>query len=143
MDLRSSWTRYLGTLPWVSLGLPVPDRRHGLEVGTLPAQSGSPRRNSASPAGAPATALNVSRLRLGSVVAIVGAGLLLVGIQDALGRTGHQSPVMPLFVAGLTLIFAPCIFAPCAWRLTSAAATRNERVWVSVILGLALHESPR
>ncbi len=61
---------------------------------------------------------------------------MLVGIQDALGRTGHQSPVMPLFVAGLTLIFAPC-----AWRLTSAAATRNERVWVSVILGLALQSS--
>jgi hypothetical protein len=78
-------------------------------------------------------ALNGSRSRLGSVVAIVGVGLLMVGLGDALGRTGHQTPVVPCFLAGLTLIFAPC-----AWRLTGSAATRNERVWVSVILGLAL-----
>jgi hypothetical protein len=57
----------------------------------------------------------------------------MVGAGDALGRTSHQSPVVPLFLAGLTFIFAPC-----AWRLTSTAATRNERVWVSVILGLGL-----
>jgi hypothetical protein len=57
----------------------------------------------------------------------------MVGAGDALGRTGHQSPVVPLFLAGLTFIFAPC-----AWRLTGTAATRNERVWVSVILGLGL-----
>ena len=57
----------------------------------------------------------------------------MVGVGDALGRTGHQSPVVPLFLAGLTFIFAPC-----AWRLTGTAATRNERVWVSVILGLGL-----
>ena len=57
----------------------------------------------------------------------------MVGLGDALGRTGHQSPVVPLFLAGLTFIFAPC-----AWRLTSTAATRNERIWVSVVLGLGL-----
>ena len=57
----------------------------------------------------------------------------MLGAGDALGRTGHQAPVVPLFLAGLTLIFAPC-----AWRLTGTAATRNERIWVSVILGLAL-----
>ena len=73
------------------------------------------------------------RSRLGAVVAIVGVGLLLVGVGDALGRAGHRSPVVPLFLAGLTLIFAPC-----AWRLTGTAATRTERLWVSVILGLGL-----
>ena len=57
----------------------------------------------------------------------------MVGAGDALGRTGHQSPVVPLFLAGLAFIFAPC-----AWRLTGTAASRNERVWVSVILGLGL-----
>jgi hypothetical protein len=57
----------------------------------------------------------------------------MVGVGDALGRTGHQSPVVPLYLAGLIFIFAPC-----AWRLTGTAATRNERVWVSVILGLGL-----
>jgi UvrD-like helicase C-terminal domain/Dolichyl-phosphate-mannose-protein mannosyltransferase len=85
------------------------------------------------PGVAPPAALNVSRSRLGSVIAIVGAGLLMVGVGDALGRTSHQSPVVPLFLAGLTFIFAPC-----AWRLTGTAATRTERVWVSVILGLGL-----
>ena len=78
-------------------------------------------------------AFNASRSRLGFVVAIVEAGLLMSGVGDALGRTGHQSPVVPLFLAGLTFIFAPC-----AWRLTGTAASRNERVWVSVILGLGL-----
>lgn len=77
-----------------------------------------------------------SQSRLGSVLAIVGAGLLLVGLSDALGRTGPQSPVVPLFLAGLT-----CIVAPCAWRLTGAAAGRSERLWVSVVLGLALQAS--
>ena len=90
---------------------------------------GNPTR----PAVTPPAAVNVSRSRLGFVVAIVGVGLLMVGVGDALGRTGHQSPVVPLFLAGLTFIFAPC-----AWRLTGTAATRNERVWVSVILGLGL-----
>src|SRR6516165_8324552 len=60
----------------------------------------------------------------------------MAGVGDALGRTGHQAPVVPLFLAGLTFIFAPC-----AWRLTGSAATRSERVWVSVILGLALQAS--
>ena len=57
----------------------------------------------------------------------------MVGVGNALGRSGHQSLVVPLFLAGLTFIFAPC-----AWRLTGTAAARNERVWVSVILGLGL-----
>ena len=79
-------------------------------------------------------ALALGRSRLGSVLAIVGVGLLIVGAGDALGRTGRgQSLVVPFFLAGLTLIFAPC-----AWRLTGAAAARKERLWVSVILGLGL-----
>jgi UvrD-like helicase C-terminal domain len=136
MDLRSSWTRQLVTRPWVSLGLRVPHSRDGPGAGnapTLPEESGSQRANSTHPGVAPPAALDVSRSRLGSVVAIVGFGLLMVGAGDALGHTGHQSPVVPLFLAGLTFIFAPC-----AWRLTGTAATRNERIWVSVILGLGL-----
>ena len=139
MDLRSSWARQLITLPWVSLGLLVPNGHHGLDGGNAPTsleESGSQRAKSTRSGVAPPAALNVSRSRLGSVLAVVGAGLLLVGIGDAVGRTGHQAPVVPLFLAGLTFIFAPC-----AWRLTSAAATRNERVWVSVILGLGLEAS--
>jgi len=78
--------------------------------------------------------MNLDRSRLGAVLAIVGVGLLMVGVGDALGRTGQgQSLVVPLFLAGLTFIFAPC-----AWRLTGSAAARYERLWVSVILGLGL-----
>jgi hypothetical protein len=109
---------------------------NGLDSGnaaTLPVESRSQRVSSARPRVAPPDAPNVSRSRLGLVAAIVGAGLLMVGLGDALGRSGHQSPVVPLFLAGLTFIFVPC-----AWRLTGAAATRNERVWISVILGLGL-----
>jgi hypothetical protein len=136
MDLRSSWAWQLVTFPWVPSVLRDPDRRHGLNAGhasTLPGEPRSHRANSARPAVAPSAARDVSRSRLGSVIAIVGAGLLMMGVGDTLGRTGHQSPVVPLFLAGLTFILAPC-----AWRLTGAAATRNERIWVSVILGLAL-----
>jgi hypothetical protein len=125
MDLRSSRAR----------SLRVPDSHHDLDVGdtsTLPEEPGL-QRAATRPEVAPPAALNASRSRLGSVVALVGVGLLLVGVGDALGRTGHESPVVPLFLAGLIFIFAPC-----AWRLTGTAATRNERVWVSVILGLAL-----
>jgi hypothetical protein len=110
--------------------------RHGLDVGdapTSPGESVSPRSDPAQPGVTSRPAPNVSRSRLGYVGALVGAGLLMVGAGDALGRTGHQPPVVPLFLAGLTFIFAPC-----AWRLTGTAATRTERVWVSVILGLAL-----
>ena len=137
-DLQGSrsWARQLVTLAWVSLGLRVPPSHHGLDVGNAPAlpeESGSRRADSTHPGVALPAALQVTRSRLGSVIAIVGLGLLMVGTGDALGRTGHQSPVVPLFLAGLTFIFAPC-----AWRLTGTAATRNERVWVSVILGLGL-----
>ena len=74
--------------------------------------------------------------RLGAVIALVGLGLLMVGASDAYGRTGRLSPVVPLFLVGLA-----CIFGACAWRLTSRAATRSERVWVSVVLGVGLQAS--
>ena len=74
--------------------------------------------------------------RLGAVIALVGLGLLMVGVSDADGRTGHPSSVVPLFLVGLA-----CIFGACAWRLTSRAATRSERVWVSVVLGVGLQVS--
>ena len=136
MDLRSSWVRQLVALPWDSLSLSVSDRRHSADAGnasTLPVESGLQQADFLRPEAMPPTALNTGRSRIGTVVAIVGAGLLLVGLGDAFGRTGPQPPVVPLFLAGLTLIVGPC-----AWRLTSTAATRNERIWVSVILGLGL-----
>ena len=71
--------------------------------------------------------------RFGSVIAMVGLGLLLVGASDALGRNGHLTAVTPLFLAGVALIFGAC-----AWRLTGTAASRDERVWVSVVLGVGL-----
>lgn len=73
------------------------------------------------------------RPRTGTVLAVVGSGLLMQGVGDALARTGHQSFVLPFFLLGLVIIFLPC-----AWRLTSSNATRNERVWVSLVLGVGL-----
>jgi hypothetical protein len=127
--------------------LTVPGGRDGLDVGDAPKSSEEPGFQRAAflrpeadpeadPEAGPPAAVTVSRSRLGSVMAIVGAGLLMVGAADALGRTSHQAPVVPFFLGGLTLIFAAC-----AWRLAGAAATRNERIWVSVILGLAIQAS--
>ena len=70
---------------------------------------------------------------LGLVIAIVGVGTFLDGLSDALGRTGHAGPVLPLFFVGLVVIFLPC-----AWRLTSPGAKRNERVAVALVLGIGL-----
>jgi hypothetical protein len=73
------------------------------------------------------------RSHLGVVLALAGTGLLMQGAADALDRTGHVSPALPLFLCGIALLFAVC-----AWRLTGAPASRGERVWVSVVLGLGL-----
>ncbi len=71
--------------------------------------------------------------RLGTVVALVGAGMLVTGLGDALARAGHQAPALPMFFVGLVVIFTPC-----AWRLTSGTAARSERVAVSLVLGVGL-----
>ena len=73
------------------------------------------------------------RSRLGIVLASVGTGLLMQGAADALERTGHGSLALPLFLCGIALLFAAC-----AWRLTGAQASRSERIWVSLVLGLGL-----
>jgi hypothetical protein len=73
------------------------------------------------------------RSQLGAVIALVGAGLLMQGIADALARAGDGSPAMTLFLIGMALIFGVC-----AWRLTGAPAGRNERLSVSLVLGLGL-----
>ncbi len=67
------------------------------------------------------------------MLALVGTGLLLQGIADALDRTGHESPDLALFLAAITVIFAAC-----AWRLTGSQASRRERIQISVVLGLGL-----
>ncbi len=76
------------------------------------------------------------RSRLGLVLALVGTGLLVQGVADALARAGHESLARALFICALLVLFAPC-----AWRLTNAQATRRERVSVSLVLGLGLFAS--
>jgi hypothetical protein len=71
--------------------------------------------------------------RLGTVIAVAGAGLLVTGLGYAMARTGHETPVLPMFFAGLVAIFVPC-----AWRLTSGTAARFERLAVSLVLGVGL-----
>ena len=58
------------------------------------------------------------------------------GAADALARTGHESLGTPLFLFGIALLFAAC-----AWRLTGTQASRKERIWVSLVLGLGLFAS--
>ncbi len=76
---------------------------------------------------------SADRSQLGTVLAVVGAGLLMQGAGDALARTGHQAPVLALFIVGLIVIFTPC-----AWRLTGSSVSRAERVQVSLVLGVGL-----
>ncbi len=76
------------------------------------------------------------RSRLGVVLALVGTGLLMQGVADALARAGHESTARPIFFCALSLLFGAC-----AWRLTSAHAARRERVLVSLALGLGLFAS--
>lgn len=71
--------------------------------------------------------------RLGTVVAIVGLGLFAQCVGDTLARLGHEAVALPLFFLGLVAIFVPC-----AWRLTSSEAARDERVRVSLVLGVGL-----
>ncbi|HLX87831.1 MAG TPA: hypothetical protein VKR22_05200, partial [Acidimicrobiales bacterium] len=77
--------------------------------------------------------VTIAHSRLGVVLAAVGAGLLVVGLADALARTGHETAVIPLFCVGVLGVFLPC-----AWRLATPSAPRGERLAVSVVLGVAL-----
>jgi len=75
-----------------------------------------------------------SRSHLGTVMLVAAVGIGIVGLADALGRSGHlTSAVLPLFFAGLLTIFVPC-----AWRLLGTGASRYERARVSLVLGVGL-----
>jgi hypothetical protein len=67
------------------------------------------------------------------IVASTGAGLLLLGLADDQARiVGPAS--LPLFWAGILLMVGPS-----TWRLVSPAPSRNERMSIVLILGLALY----
>ena len=107
---------------------------HGGVAVDLPVDAPEIRHQQPTPEGAIAPMTPpVNRSRLGVVLALIGAGLLMQGAADALARTGHEPPTQPLFFCAISLIFGAC-----AWRLTSAHATRRERVFVSLALGLGL-----
>ncbi|MBV8463113.1 MAG: hypothetical protein JO368_07455, partial [Acidimicrobiales bacterium] len=91
-----------------------------------------PARKVLTPTSPPA----LDRSLLGVVLGLAGLGLLMQGAGDALARSGHTSSARLLFLSGIALLFAAC-----AWRLTSRHATRTERLWVSVVLGLGLFAS--
>jgi hypothetical protein len=74
--------------------------------------------------------------RLGAVLLVVAAALLVQSIGYAVGRSGNQTSALTLFFVGLLGIFIPC-----AWRLLSPTAARTERLQVAVVLGLALAAS--
>ena len=67
------------------------------------------------------------------ILASTGAGLLLVGLADEQARI--DSPMsLPLFWAGIMLMVGPS-----TWRLLGPAPSRNERISIALILGLALY----
>lgn len=78
-----------------------------------------------------------ARSRIGPVTATAllalssAAGLMLVSAADALSRSGHSHGSV-LFWLGLLAIFVPVTA-----RLTSTRPSRNERVGLLVLLGLA------
>jgi hypothetical protein len=75
-------------------------------------------------------AISISWLPL--IFAATGAGLLLVGLADREGRM--DGPLsLPDFWAGILLMVVPA-----TWRLLSREPTRNERICIALILGLAL-----
>ena len=71
----------------------------------------------------------------GTLIALIvlssAAGLLLVSVADALSRSGHQHAGVPFWLGLLA------IFLPVTARLTAASPTRNERVGLLMLLGLA------
>jgi hypothetical protein len=68
-----------------------------------------------------------------AILALTGAGLLLIGLADRQARIGGQL-WLPLFWAGILSMVAPS-----TWRLVAAAPSRNERISIVLIMGLALY----
>ena len=82
-----------------------------------------------------AAPINVPRLALGAMPALAllaALGLLMVAIGDNAARDGDGSTQL-LFWLGLATIYAPIAF-----RLLSAGASREERIALVLTLGLAL-----
>jgi hypothetical protein len=68
-----------------------------------------------------------------ALLASTGAGLLLAGLADEQARI--DAPIsLPLFWAGILLMVGPS-----TWRLVAPAPSRNERISIVLILGLALY----
>ena len=106
----------------------------GSRLGILPSGAAQPQGDLSVGNGPLASLMEPrNRSRLGAVIAVAGAGLLMQGVADALARNGDTTTALRLFVVGLALIFGAC-----AWRLTGAPARRNERLLVSLVLGLGL-----
>jgi hypothetical protein len=81
----------------------------------------------------PTAAVHVSVGLVPAVMASTGAGLFLIGLAD--GQARRDTPLtLPLFWLGIL-----CIVGPVIWRLLDRAPSRNERLGVTVILGLSLY----
>jgi len=82
--------------------------------------------------------LSITRLRVTVswqplILASTGAGLLLMGLADEQARIdGPMS--LPLFWAGILFMMGPSI-----WGLVAPTPSRNERISIVLILGLALY----
>ena len=67
------------------------------------------------------------------IMASTGAGLFLIGLADEQSRR-DTALSLPLFWLGILFLVGPSI-----WRLLDPGPSRNERLGVTIILGLALY----
>jgi hypothetical protein len=81
----------------------------------------------------PSAAVHVRVGLVPLIMASTGGGLFLIGLADDQARR-DTSLTLPLFWLGVLFIVGPTI-----WRLLAPEPSRNERLCVTVILGLSLY----
>jgi len=81
----------------------------------------------------PASVAQASAGLVSTIFASTGAGVFLIGLADDQGRR-DTSLTLTLFWLGILFIVGPSI-----WGLLSPSPSRNQRLGVTVILGLALY----
>ena len=115
--------------------------RKGGAVGVLPDTETAPVPSPVEPGPTHGSAVSVAgewpswRSEAGTATVLLvfssALGLLLVSVADALSRSGHRHAGVPFWLGLLA------IFLPVTARLTAKSPTRNERVGLLVLLGLA------
>jgi hypothetical protein len=114
------------------------DRRVRADTSAAPAVSAAESATAAAPPAEPSTTLAPAEFSLrwvAGVLVCTAAGLVCVGVADALSRAGHSySGALALFWLGLLLVFLPVAF-----RVLMRDAGLRERLGLIVLLGASLY----